>query len=208
MKHFIYIHKKKTNNEIFYVGQGCVKNRNKSKHNRNNFWHNIVNKHGFVDEVISENLSKVQANNLERFLISKIGRFDLGRGPLANMTDGGDGLYNPSEITKKKMRENHADVRGHLNPMFGKTFNHTDEAKEKIRIAGTGRKHKPETIAKMTGIRNPMFGKTFNHTDETKEKIRIAFKNKKYSIIECPYCNKRGGGNAMYRWHFDNCKNK
>ena len=26
--------------------------------------------------------------------------------------------------------------------------------------------------------------------------------------VECPYCGKIGGLNAMKRWHFNNCKHK
>lgn len=38
-----------------------------------------------------------EAFNLERELIHKIGRYDLGKGPLTNQTDGGEGPSNPSE---------------------------------------------------------------------------------------------------------------
>ena len=40
------------------------------------------------------------------------GRFDLGRGPLANMTDGGEGLANPSEETQAKQRACWSGVEG------------------------------------------------------------------------------------------------
>ena len=30
---------------------------------------------------------------------------------------------------------------------------------------------------------------------------------KRQKIYKCPYCQKTGG-NTMFRWHFDNCKNK
>lgn len=26
-------------------------------------------------------------------------------------------------------------------------------------------------------------------------------------ILSCPHCKKKGGGGAMKRWHFENCKN-
>jgi group I intron endonuclease len=49
---------------------------------------------------------------------------------------------------------------GELNPMYGKTFSHTDEAKEKIRRASTGRKHSErakEKIAEyLTGKPKPI----------------------------------------------------
>ena len=39
------------------------------------------------------------------------------------------------------------------------------------------------------------------------EKCRLARLNKEQRKVTCPYCNKVGG-NAMGRWHFDNCKHK
>jgi group I intron endonuclease len=45
---------------------------------------------------------------------------------------------------------------GEKNPMWGKTFSHTEEAKIKIAAASTGRKHTPEDIEK---IRRHLIGK-------------------------------------------------
>ena len=42
---------------------------------------------------------------------------------------------------------------------------------------------------------------------ETKEKMSESRKGKKQKILICPHCKKQGG-TTMYRWHFDNCKNK
>ena len=57
---------------------------------------------------------------------------------------------------------------------FGK--HHTDESKQKMRIAKLGTKASPETKAKLSemrkGDKNPFYGKT--HTKETKEKLRKA----------------------------------
>ena len=62
-----------------------------------------------------------------------------------------------SEKTKKRISENHANVSGENNPMFGK-------------------KHKKETVEKMKrnrrtqfGETNPFYGKS--HSEETKRKI-------------------------------------
>jgi hypothetical protein len=41
----------------------------------------------------------------ERYLIQKIGRHDLKAGPLANLTDGGEGFMNPSEESKEAHRQ-------------------------------------------------------------------------------------------------------
>ena len=43
---YTYIHTKNTTGEVFYVGKG-KQDRFICTHNRNKFWHNIVNKHGY-----------------------------------------------------------------------------------------------------------------------------------------------------------------
>jgi len=86
----VYLHRKQTNNEVFYVGMGNKK-RAYSKQ-RSKRWHNIVKKHGFYIDIISENLNNEDAFELECFLIEIYGRLDLKTGILANMTEGGCGV--------------------------------------------------------------------------------------------------------------------
>lgn len=44
-----------------------------------------------------------------------------------------------------------------------------------------------------------------NFEAENTRKIRKLGPQK---IIDCPYCNKKGGISAMKQWHFNNCKHK
>lgn len=48
----------------------------------------------------------------ERLLVHSLGRFDLQRGPLANMTGGGEGLANPSQETQEKQRACWSGIEG------------------------------------------------------------------------------------------------
>ena len=66
----------------------------------------------------------------------------------------------PSEETRKKLRDNHADVSGENNPMFGKP--RSDESKEKMR----GKR------PRVSGENNPNFGK--HPSDETRRKQSLA----------------------------------
>ena len=102
----LYIHRKLTNNEIFYVGIGSS-TRPYSIKDRNKFWKNVVAKYGYSIQVVYTNLTKEEAIEAEQFCIQTIGRRDLATGPLVNLTAGGDGALGKitSEETKIKMRK-------------------------------------------------------------------------------------------------------
>lgn len=78
----------------------------------------------------------------------------------------------PDEVNKKKGRS------GSEHHMYGK--HHTDEAKQKLREAHTGRTQTEETRKKisaaMTGENNPFYGKT--HSEESRKRISEAKKGK------------------------------
>jgi hypothetical protein len=134
----IYKHIRKDTNEIFYIGIGKTKYRINSKSGRNHYWHNIVNKHGYTTEIILENITWEAARNEEIRLIAKYGRKDLGNGTLVNMTDGGDGVENLSNESRKKISD---AIIGTIR---------SEESKEKNRIAHLGKKMSKETRNKMS----------------------------------------------------------
>lgn len=101
MNKVVYIHRRNDDNSIFYVGMGSEK-RPYSKRDRNSYWNNISNKHGFSTEVVAKNLSVKDAYELEIFLINELGRKDLCSGRLVNLTDGGEGGNRPSKLTIEK----------------------------------------------------------------------------------------------------------
>ena len=158
---FVYIHKRKDNNEVFYVGRGTNKYRPYSKANRNKYWHNIVNKAGYTVEIVADNLSWEEAGILETELIKQYGRKDMNEGTLVNMSDGGEG-----------------NCRGRTRTGMP----HLEETKKEISNSNKGKKHTEETKnilrEKSKGNKN-MLGK--KHSKETKEKISKAFKGKKLS---------------------------
>ena len=93
--------------EPFYIGKGfskreldhlkIAKSYKLAKNCQNGHIINKIRKIlklGFEPKIIKskENLTEKEAFVLEKRLIKTIGRFDLKKGPLTNLTNGGDGL--------------------------------------------------------------------------------------------------------------------
>lgn len=125
MKFYIYAHYRNDTGEVFYVGKG-EGNRHKSKQGRNRYWHNIVKAHGYKIEILQHYESEEDAFHAEQELISELGRKDLGKGLLVNMSDGGEGASGAvrtpeqrqrySESTWMRTEAGKASMRGDLNP--------------------------------------------------------------------------------------------
>jgi hypothetical protein len=198
-KYYIYFHINPVKNEIFYVGKGKGR-RAYDKKIRNRFWKNIVNKYGYIINIAEEGLTEEQAHQRELFYIAKIGRRDLGKGSLTNLTDGGEGASGAvrsdeykkavslrvkgtkaSDETKALISKNHKGFKG---------MQHTNEAKEKVSIASKGRKHSDETKKKLSeansGEKCRFFGtephnKGKKASAEVREKISQAGKGRVHS---------------------------
>jgi hypothetical protein len=212
---YVYKHITKDTNIIFYIGIGSDKKykRANSKYKRNKYWHNIVNKHGYVIEIVKDGLSWEEACKIEIELISKYGRKDLGKGFLVNMTEGGDGIVGliMTEEIKEKRRLSY--VRGENNPRYG--TKHSKETLQKMKDATKtrdntvySRKKSKEEKEKMSisklGNKNSRYGIKM---DEKDKEFRRQLILKQPSKV-CPYCKKEGRGPTMIKHHFNNCKNK
>lgn len=92
---YVYEHRRADNGEVFYIGKGSrtkkkAFGRAYSTENRNRYWNNIVNKHGFTAHILCEFDKECDAFSMEIDLINKYGNvFKSGR--LCNMTNGGEG---------------------------------------------------------------------------------------------------------------------
>ena len=94
MNFYVYLHRKKTTGEVFYIGKGKG-NRAWSKKGRNDHWNRVAKKHGFTVEVHTNDIQEWYAFELERELIAYYGRVQDGTGTLVNYTDGGEGAFWP-----------------------------------------------------------------------------------------------------------------
>jgi hypothetical protein len=123
--HYVYCHFRNDSNTVFYVGKG-QKRRAYSTQRRNPYWYSVVNKaKGFKVEIVAKNLTEKEALNYERVLISALR--EQYPDTLCNLTDGGDGVFNPSEETRAKQRA----------AKVGKKL--SEEHKQKIAEAGKNR---------------------------------------------------------------------
>jgi hypothetical protein len=110
---YVYQHSRKDTGEVFYIGIGSDTegqySRAYNKHRRSQYWHNVVNKSGYIIDIILDNISWDEACYTEQYLIAYYGRKNKSKGPLVNLTDGGDGgygrIYIVSEQTKQKLRK-------------------------------------------------------------------------------------------------------
>lgn len=128
--HWVFHH------EPFYVGKGhgerchahtydyvLAKNTNTPKNAKIRKIIRVVGDNPII-QIKKQQLTEKQAFSTEIQLISKIGRYNLGEGPLTNLTDGGDGVVGHifTEASRKKIREGLRNSEANRN--------HTEKVKE------------------------------------------------------------------------------
>lgn len=186
--YYIYFHINPLKNEIFYVGKGCG-NRSHDFRRRGKFYKDYIKKYtNIIVNIVEENLTEQEAFDREIFYIKKIGRRDLGLGPLVNQTDGGDGVSNPSEESKKKNSESKKGKKTWNNGLKGiytdETLQKMSESKKGNKFC-LGRKLSDETKKKLSekskGNKN-CIGRYMS--EETRKKISEALKNRNKKSLE------------------------
>jgi hypothetical protein len=237
---YVYRHIRLDKNEPFYIGIGSDDSgeysRAYAKKERNKYWHHITRKVKYDVEILLEDLSWEEACNKEIEFIKLYGRKDLGLGQLINMTDGGDGLINPSKATKNKIAKTLVNynksmqidmkIKIYANVSIGviSAYNKlTDEEKiarhssvskgwksrsdnDKINYIEVKSIQSKEVWNKRTNEEKDSIFKKISNS--LKGKSNMSLKNKQHDKIKCSYCDKVGGLNNMKRYHFDNCKYK
>lgn len=163
----------KFNNLPIYIGKGkdwrlkdhLRKTNNPIFRNKINYW-----KRKQIEPIIiklHENLTEQEAWDLEKKYIAVIGRLDQGKGPLLNLTDGGDGPAGRTPWNKGKKTG----------------WTPTDEQRAKISAANKGKTMSSETRAKIAaGLK----GKP--KSDEQRAKLSAANKG----VSHHPYKGKTG----------------
>lgn len=180
---YVYLHKR-PDGRIFYVGKGKAR-RAWSSENRNQHWHNIVNKYGSFDvEIIEDCLTEQESLEKE---IEKIR--EIGLDNLANKTLGGGGVsgHKHSEDSRERMRASHKRLLEENPAELQRRIDVLNTIHEKVRADPERRKaisernsawwkNAPEdTLNRLSAIRS--INATSMWSDESKkEEISLAIK--------------------------------
>ena len=189
----VYIHTNKINGKK-YIGQTCqnpIKRWNNGKgYETSPRFYNAILKYGwenFSHEIIAENLTLEQANDLEMQLIAKYKTQDEKYG--YNLDSGGHNTQHSEETKRKIGISNHIALQGSKwseehrqlmsemfsgegNPFYGK--HHTEETKKKISESRKG---------KRAGVDHPFYGK--HHSQESLNKMSVNRKGKGGKKVIC-----------------------
>jgi hypothetical protein len=196
--YYVYLHKRKGTNKIFYVGKGTKSksgiNRIESSKNRNIWWQHIVEKDGGFDyEIYRDSLTEDEAFSLEKELIDTIGISNL-----VNLTEGGiggDTLTNHPDIDNIGKKISNAN-KGDKNGNYGKGYYYWWEMKygkekademlkefgKKLSTSNKGKKHGPNP--KLSGDNNP--AKMLESRLKISEFAKTRIRNK----VKCDVCGK------------------
>ncbi len=114
-----------------------------------------------IIKILFQNISKEDACECEIFLISLIGRMDLGTGTLTNQTGGGEGRFDWSED----------DINKFLKVMSN------PEVRKRANDSRRGQKHNEETKAlfteQRTGDKNHSYGKMWINNSEINKFVAL-----------------------------------
>lgn len=199
----VYQHRRLDTGDIFYIGIGKTLKRAYSKHGRSKPWRDLTRYRKWEVEILFENLEWNSACEKERELIKLYGRRDLNEGSLVNMTDGGDGVENPSEEVRKKNGDAHRGLVGWNKGLTKETDERIRAYAEKLKNKVRSKEHceniskskKGKPLLHFLGDKNPAkrpdvreknrlakLGNTYrrgkNHNEETKVKIAASRKGR------------------------------
>lgn len=158
---YVYRHIRRDKNSPFYIGIGCKRDyfrAYESGAKRNNIWNKITSKSQWDVEILFDGITKQEASLKEQEFIDLYGRIDNNTGCLANMTNGGDGIWGCVRSKETRAKLSTSKI-GDKNPMYNKKP--STETLKKMSIS-----QKKFWLTKDDEYRN-------KHGDATREKILL-----------------------------------
>lgn len=141
--YYVYVHRKKTNGDVFYVGKG--KGRRAWRFNdRNRLWKRTNDKYGCIVEIVQNNLQEWYALELEIDLVLKHGRVDNNTGTLTNLTDGGEGFQGCVQSEESRKRQS-VRMSGRGSPVYNHEVVEFINVKTQEEFTGTRNEFKLHT---------------------------------------------------------------
>jgi len=116
--YYVYCHINSLTGEPFYIGKGRD-NRATVYFDRGKFWDEYVESNGWDVILLETNLTNDESFELETYWIKRVGRKNLNRGPLVNISDGGKYDINK----RKEVLERAKELGFTYNPHTGDIFN-------------------------------------------------------------------------------------
>lgn len=180
-----YIGKGKEDRYLYHL-QEAKKSRTKDSNKLKINTIRKILKQGLEPQIrfIDTDLSEEQAFELEEFLIKEIGRIDLGTGTLTNLTNGGEGLSGLIRDISGENNPNHGNT-GDKSAWWGRK--HSEETKEKMRLAQLGRviteehkqkMRKPKSEQGRANIAKARLESDYRSSEETKHKLSESLKGR------------------------------
>jgi hypothetical protein len=189
---YVYLHRRKSDGAIFYVGKGRG-NRAWVETGRNQHWQNVANKHGCDVSIYRDKLAEACAFSIERILIASIGRDNL-----CNLTDGGEGasgFVRPREVvermaamhrgmkrseqSRRRMSEaqlnstNRPDNSGDKNP------SKRQDVRDKMSAARKGRFTGDDNVSRRPDVRAKLSSNNAMNDPANRAKVSAALKGRK-----------------------------
>ena len=163
----------------------------------------------FRIDLLEEVSDAIVVEEREEFYIEKYDSFNNGY----NASPASHGIIRHTEKAKRLMsekakgRKQNREViekrSASMKKFWEENIDLRERYAEEARRKFKGKKHTDEF---RDSARQRMLGAT--RKEETKQKISKANKGRTQHTHICIYCNKEGKSSAMFRWHFENCKDK
>jgi len=171
---YIYEHIRLDSNAVFYVGKGCG-DRVRSKDKRNKHWHSVVEKAGYVGQILVQDEDEELIFLAEQERIDQLKRLGFN---LTNKTDGGGGgtkgYKHTPESCKKISEKLKGKLAGSKHPRFGlygsdnPMFGMKQSASARHGMSVNCCMKRPEVVAKISG-KNSLLAKSVEYQGKVYE---------------------------------------